>query len=79
MISEMNDRHEEEEIIFSDETQTTISVCATTGKNSRAALILIDFQNEFVKEGGKLHCDVAETMNNTGVLQNVPKLVEFAR
>jgi len=46
---------------------------------SRTAILLLDFQNEFVKKGGKLHNDVADTMEKTGVLENVPKLVDFAR
>ena len=45
----------------------------------RTAVLLLDFQNEFVKKGGKLHGDVADTMEMTGVLENVPKLVDFAR
>ena len=67
----------EEEIVVLDETQT--SACAVAAENNRTAILLLDFQNEFVKKGGKLYDEVAETMNSTGVLQNVPKLVEFAR
>jgi len=48
-------------------------------ESSRTAILLLDFQNEFMKKGGKLHNDVAETMAITGVLENVPKLVEYAR
>lgn len=48
-------------------------------ETNRTAILLLDFQNEFVKKGGKLHDDVTDTMGKTGVLQNVPKLVEFAR
>ena len=29
-----------------------------------AAILLLDFQNEFAKKGGKLHDDVADTMSN---------------
>lgn len=50
-----------------------------SGSGSRTAILLLDFQNEFVKKGGKLHNDVADTMEKTGVLENVPKLVDFAR
>jgi hypothetical protein len=46
---------------------------------NRTAILLLDFQNEFVKKGGKLHDDVAATMEITGLLRNAPKLVEFAR
>ena len=52
---------------------------SVSDENNRAAILLVDFQNEFMKEGGKLHDLVAETMNKTGVLQNVPNLVEFGR
>ncbi len=45
----------------------------------RTAILLLDFQNEFVKKGGKLHGDVADTMGMTGMLENVPKIVDFAR
>lgn len=45
----------------------------------RTAILLLDFQNEFVKKGGKLHGDVADTMEMTGMLENVPKIVAFAR
>ena len=45
----------------------------------RVAILLVDFQNEFVKKGGKLHDQVAVTMEKTGMLQNALKLVEFVR
>lgn len=51
----------------------------TNRDNHRAAILLLDFQNEFVKKGGKLHHEVAETMVKTGILENAPKLVEAAR
>lgn len=47
--------------------------------SSKAAILLLDFQNEFCKQGGKLNSDVSDTMEATGVLENVPKLVDFAR
>mmetsp|Transcript_49367 Transcript_49367/g.54994 ORF Transcript_49367/g.54994 Transcript_49367/m.54994 type:complete len:1041 (+) Transcript_49367:15-3137(+) len=46
---------------------------------NRTAILLLDVQNEFVKKGGKLYHEVSETMEATGILQNVPRLVEFAR
>ena len=53
------------------------------GTNSLAsgatAILLLDFQNEFAKQGGKLHADVADAMGAIGVLENVPKLVDYAR
>ena len=45
----------------------------------RTAILLLDFQNEFVKPGGKLHSDVADTMEIIEVLENVSKLVDLAR
>ena len=55
----------------------------TGGTNSlasgAAAILLLDFQNEFAKRGGKLHADVADAMGAIGVLENVPKLVDYAR
>lgn len=46
---------------------------------NRTAILLLDVQNEFAKKGGKLYNEVSETMEATGILQNVPRLVEFAR
>mmetsp|Transcript_20028 Transcript_20028/g.28367 ORF Transcript_20028/g.28367 Transcript_20028/m.28367 type:complete len:163 (-) Transcript_20028:1434-1922(-) len=51
----------------------------TPTSGNRTAILLLDFQNEFVKKGGKLHNDVADTMERTGILRNAPKLVDFAR
>mgnify|MGYP002179372651 CR=1 FL=1 len=36
--------------------------------NSRTAILLLDFQNEFAKPGGKLHDGVAIVMEYTGML-----------
>lgn len=44
-----------------------------------AAILLLDFQNEFAKKGGKLHDDVADTMSTLGVLENVTELIDYAR
>ena len=43
------------------------------------AIIIIDFQNEFVRQKGKLHQDVKEMMVQTGMLQKVPHVVNVAR
>ena len=51
----------------------------TDGGSHRTAILLLDFQNEFAKKGGKLHASVSETMDATGILQVVPQLVERAR
>jgi hypothetical protein len=52
---------------------------AAVAQKNRIAILLLDFQNEFVKKGGKLHDDVAETMESIGVIENVPRLVNLAR
>lgn len=51
----------------------------TGDESCQTALLLLDFQNEFLKKGGKLHNEMADTIETTGVLQNVTKLVECAR
>ena len=43
------------------------------------AVIVIDFQNEFVRQKGELHQDVKEMMEQTGMLQKVPHVVNAAR
>ena len=58
--------------IYNDEGETG-------EESSRSAILLLDFQNEFLKKGGKLHNDVADVLEKTHVLQNVIKLVESAR
>lgn len=68
----------EQKVLVLDETEKSVGPFREA-ERSRTAILLLDFQNEFMKEGGKLHDDVAETMATTGVLRNVPKLVEYAR
>lgn len=46
---------------------------------ARTALLLIEYQNEFASEGGKLHDAVKESMEKTNMLENSKKLVESAR
>jgi nicotinamidase-related amidase len=46
---------------------------------SRTAILLLDFQNEFAKPGGKLHDGVASVMGSTGMLNKVPHVVRAAR
>ena len=46
---------------------------------SNTAVIVIDFQNEFIRAKGKLHGDVQEMMEQTGMLQKVPHVVNAAR
>jgi nicotinamidase-related amidase len=43
------------------------------------AIVLIEFQNEFVSEGGALHPAVAPVMEKTGMLANTVSLVDAAR
>ncbi|MET1004957.1 MAG: cysteine hydrolase [Propionibacteriaceae bacterium] len=43
------------------------------------AIVLIEFQNEFVSEGGALHPAVAPVMDKTGMLANTVTLVDAAR
>lgn len=45
----------------------------------RTALVLIEFQNDFVSEGGALHAGVAPVMKSTGMLAHTVSLVEKAR
>ncbi|SDI99264.1 Nicotinamidase-related amidase [Frankineae bacterium MT45] len=43
------------------------------------ALVLIEYQNEFVSEGGVLHGAVADVMDRTGMLANTREVVQAAR
>ena len=43
------------------------------------AIVLIEYQNEFVSEGGVLHNAVAPVMDKTGMLANTVALVDAAR
>lgn len=45
----------------------------------KTAILLLDFQNEFAKPGGKLHDGVASVMEHTGMLNKVPHVVRAAR
>eukprot|EP00560_Eucampia_antarctica_P002346 CAMPEP_0197833566 /NCGR_PEP_ID=MMETSP1437-20131217/19451_1 /TAXON_ID=49252 ORGANISM="Eucampia antarctica, Strain CCMP1452" /NCGR_SAMPLE_ID=MMETSP1437 /ASSEMBLY_ACC=CAM_ASM_001096 /LENGTH=210 /DNA_ID=CAMNT_0043437691 /DNA_START=51 /DNA_END=683 /DNA_ORIENTATION=+ len=46
---------------------------------TETALILIEYQNEFTTEGGKLHDAVKEVMEATGMLENSKKLMDTMR
>ena len=46
---------------------------------TETALVLIEYQNDFTSEGGKLHDAVKGVMASTGMLQNTAALVEQAR
>ena len=45
----------------------------------RTALVLIEYQNDFVSEGGALHAGVAPVMKRTDMLANTVNLVAKAR
>ena len=45
----------------------------------KTAIVLIEYQNDFVKEGGALHAGVARVMGDTDMLANSLALVEQAR
>lgn len=46
---------------------------------NKTALVLIEFQNEFATEGGKLHPAVKAVMDSSNMLQNTVFLTKFAR
>lgn len=46
---------------------------------SETALVLIEFQNDFTTEGGKLYGAVKEVMEATNMLENSRKLMDYAR
>ena len=48
-------------------------------KAKETAVILIEFQNEFCKDGGKLHDGVKGEMARQGTIANAVKLAEAAR
>ncbi|WIA19797.1 hypothetical protein OEZ85_005708 [Tetradesmus obliquus] len=45
----------------------------------KTALVLIEFQNEFTTEGGKLHDAVKSVMESTGMLANAKATMDAAR
>ena len=46
---------------------------------TKTAILLLDFQNEFAKPGGKLHDGAASMIESTGMLNKVPHVVRAAR
>jgi nicotinamidase-related amidase len=49
-------------------------------KSTKTAILVLDFQNEFAKPGGKLHSDgLVGVMEKTGMLQKVPHVIQAAR
>eukprot|EP00548_Thalassiothrix_antarctica_P013283 CAMPEP_0194178532 /NCGR_PEP_ID=MMETSP0154-20130528/12097_1 /TAXON_ID=1049557 /ORGANISM="Thalassiothrix antarctica, Strain L6-D1" /LENGTH=625 /DNA_ID=CAMNT_0038893503 /DNA_START=97 /DNA_END=1974 /DNA_ORIENTATION=+ len=47
--------------------------------NSKSALLLVEYQNEFASPGGKLHDKVQSVMRSTDMLQKTEALVKVAR
>ena len=45
----------------------------------KTAIVLIEYQNDFVSEGGKLHEGVKEVMESTQMIKNTIKVVDEAR
>jgi len=43
------------------------------------AILLVDFQNEFAKPGGKLHHHVSGVMEKTDMIAKVTRVVKAAR
>jgi nicotinamidase-related amidase len=48
-------------------------------ESSETALVLIEYQNEFTTEGGKLHDAVKECMDSTGMLGTSKTMMDAAR
>ena len=46
---------------------------------STTAVVLVEFQNDFTSEGGTLHGAVKESMEDSGMLNNIHAVVEAAR
>jgi nicotinamidase-related amidase len=46
---------------------------------STTAVVLIEFQNDFVSDGGVLHDAVSEVMDKTGMLANTRQVADAAR
>src|SRR5680860_157979 len=46
---------------------------------SKTAVVLIEYQNDFVSEGGALHGAVKAVMDKTDMLANTKKMVQAAR
>jgi len=46
---------------------------------SKTAVVLIEYQNDFVSEGGALHGAVEAVMDKTNMLANTKKMVQAAR
>ena len=65
--------------VKSNDVKKGVSFAATDSRRTNTAVIVIDFQNEFVRDEGKLHGDVKEMMDRTRMLQKVPHVIRAAR
>ena len=64
-VESTNSSDGKEPFVDKDESHKTRDTTAgerEAAKNNRTAILLLDFQNEFVKKGGLLHDDVAGVM-----------------
>ncbi len=57
----------------------SVKFAPQSGSSKNTAVIVVDFQNEFVRADGKLNHEVAEMMKLTGMLQKVPHVLRAAR
>jgi len=48
-------------------------------ESKRIAILVLDFQNEFITPGGKLHTSVKHMIEKTGIVANLSKFVHIAR
>jgi len=46
---------------------------------ARTAVVLIEYQNDFMSDGGALHGAVQDVMESTGMLENTRRLIAAAR
>ena len=59
--------------------KTNHKTLGTLFLNKKSGILLIEFQNEFTTEGGKLHDAVKGVMAETKMLDNAKDLAEKAR
>ena len=65
-----------------DRASTKKSVCFDNEQNKTSlstAIILINFQNEFVNWAGQLHSNVGDLMEKTDMMTKVPHVLRAAR
>jgi len=57
----------------------TTDTVTSSHPGSKTCVIVLDFQNEFVRPGGNLHDDVADLMASSEMVQKIPHVVRVAR